>query len=85
MSLDNASISMADDICSEKKKTMKKPSSVAAVLLAAGESKRFGGSVPKQYIKVNDKPVFLYSLEKLIHSGLFGEIVVVVVFSCFLL
>ena len=32
------------------------------VLLIAGSSKRFGGKVKKQFIKVDNKPIFVHTL-----------------------
>lgn len=32
------------------------------ILLIAGQSKRFGGKVKKQFIKVDDKPIFIHTL-----------------------
>lgn len=48
---------------------------VAAVILAAGKSKRTG--FIKQFIKINKKPLFFYSLKKFIESPLIDSIVVV--------
>lgn len=36
---------------------------VYAILLAGGSGSRMGKDIPKQYIEVNNKPVFAYSLE----------------------
>lgn len=38
----------------------------AGVILAAGESVRFGGIVEKQFLELEGKPIFLYSVEKLV-------------------
>ncbi|ATX82508.1 2-C-methyl-D-erythritol 4-phosphate cytidylyltransferase/2-C-methyl-D-erythritol 4-phosphate cytidylyltransferase [Mariprofundus ferrinatatus] len=38
---------------------------VGLLLLAAGSGSRFGGPVPKQYVEVQGKPLFLYTLEHL--------------------
>lgn len=35
-----------------------------AVVLAGGVGSRLGANIPKQYIKVNDKPIIVYTLEK---------------------
>jgi len=35
---------------------------IAAIVVAAGRGVRFGSDVPKQYLKVNDKPLLSYSL-----------------------
>jgi 2-C-methyl-D-erythritol 4-phosphate cytidylyltransferase len=38
---------------------------VGILLLAAGSGNRFGGAVPKQYVQVCGKPLFMYTLEHL--------------------
>ena len=35
-----------------------------AIILAGGVGKRMGGSMPKQFLSLNDKPVIVYTLEK---------------------
>jgi len=35
-----------------------------AVILAGGIGKRMGSDIPKQFIKINSKPVVVYTLEK---------------------
>ena len=44
------------------------------ILVAAGSGTRFGSSVPKQFLQINGKRIFLYSLENL--AVLCAEIVV---------
>ena len=55
---------------------------IAALLLAAGAGRRFGGGGQKLTQDLNDKPVIRWSAEMLLDSGLFGasidEVVVVV-------
>lgn len=36
-----------------------------ALILSGGTGTRVGGDIPKQYIKVNDKPILIYCLEQL--------------------
>ena len=48
-----------------------------AILLAGGRGERMGG-VFKQFLKISGKPVFFYSLEKLIDNEFINEIIVVV-------
>ncbi len=36
-----------------------------ALILSGGTGTRIGGDIPKQYIKVNDKPILIYCLEQL--------------------
>lgn len=38
----------------------------AAIILAGGSGKRFGGSLPKQFVKLSGKELFFYSIEKFI-------------------
>lgn len=41
---------------------MKKKEKVLAIVLAAGKGSRMGGEIPKQYMEVAGKPLFMYSL-----------------------
>lgn len=48
-----------------------------AILLSGGVGSRMGADMPKQYMEVNGKPVFLYSLEPLIsHPDIEAVIIV---------
>jgi 2-C-methyl-D-erythritol 4-phosphate cytidylyltransferase len=49
-----------------------------AIILCSGEGDRYSSNVPKQYCKLNGKPVSLYVLEEVIKSKLFDKIIVVV-------
>ncbi len=51
--------------------------SVGAVLLMGGTGSRLGGSIPKQFLLLGEKPVFMYALETLVASGCFDEILLV--------
>ena len=35
-----------------------------AIILAAGQGKRSGLDFPKQFYKINDKPIICYTIEK---------------------
>ena len=48
------------------------------IILAAGQSKRFKSSKPKQYILYNNKPIYEHSVDKVLKSGLFKHIILVV-------
>ena len=48
-----------------------------AILLAAGDGKRLNGEIPKQFIKIKDKPLFVYPLLKLLSSNLIDRIIIV--------
>lgn len=52
-------------------------SKTTLVLLAAGNASRFGGVQPKQFIPLQDKPLFWYSLETFLK--VFGDLNVVLV------
>lgn len=49
------------------------------VLLAGGVGKRMGGDIPKQFIKVNDRPIIAYTLENFQKSPAIEKIVIVCV------
>lgn len=49
-----------------------------AVVLAAGQGKRMGTKVQKQYLEINGKPVLYYSLKTFEDSELIDEIILVI-------
>lgn len=50
-------------------------SKFAVVLPAGGLGKRMGADRPKQLLKINNKPMFLYALEKFINHPKISEVV----------
>ena len=48
------------------------------IILAAGQSKRFKSSKPKQYILYNNKPIYEHSVDKVLKSGIFKHVILVV-------
>ena len=56
---------------------MKNGRKCAAIVLAAGVGKRMGADVPKQFIKIDDKPILYYSL-RAFENSFIDEIVLVV-------
>lgn len=38
------------------------------IIVASGKGKRFGGDIPKQYIKINGKPIWYYSVKSFLNS-----------------
>lgn len=48
-----------------------------AIVLAAGQGKRMGGTVPKQFLELDGNPLLYYSLECFEHSELISEIILV--------
>ncbi len=49
-----------------------------AIVLVAGQGKRMGTKVQKQYLEISGKPVLSYSLEVFQKSGIIDEIILVV-------
>ena len=49
-----------------------------AIVLAAGQGKRMGTKVQKQYLEISGKPVLFYSLDVFQKSELIDEVVLVV-------
>ncbi len=47
-----------------------------AIIPSGGDSKRFGGETPKQYLKVNGKELLVYTLEVFQHCELIDEIII---------
>ena len=47
-----------------------------AIIPSGGESKRFGGEIPKQYLKVNGKEIIVYTLEIFQNCDLIDEIII---------
>ena len=52
--------------------------SVCAVVPAGGLGTRMGGTVPKQFLNLNGKPILYYTLKALQESGLISELILVV-------
>ena len=48
-----------------------------AILLSGGTGQRLGGDIPKQYIKVEGKPIIIYCLETLEKSELIDKVQIV--------
>lgn len=51
--------------------------SAKAIVLAAGQGKRMGSAVPKQFLELDGKPLLYYSLECFEKSELISEIILV--------
>ena len=49
-----------------------------AIVLAAGQGKRMGTKVQKQYLEIDGKPVLYYSLHAFEQSTIIDEIILVV-------
>ena len=49
-----------------------------AVILTGGKGTRMQSSLPKQFIKINDKPLFIYTLEKFSSHELIDDIYLVI-------
>lgn len=51
---------------------------VVAIIAAAGSGKRIGGDSPKQYLKITNKPILIYTLEKFDRCNDIDHIILVV-------
>ncbi|MDR0723637.1 MAG: 2-C-methyl-D-erythritol 4-phosphate cytidylyltransferase [Endomicrobium sp.] len=49
----------------------------AVIIVAGGSSKRFGSKTPKQFLMLNKKPMFMWSVEAFIELKCFKQIIVV--------
>ncbi len=56
---------------------------IYAIIPAGGDGKRFGGDTPKQYLKVNNKELIIYTLEVFQKCNLVDEIIIAAKESCF--
>ena len=52
-----------------------------AIIIAGGVGKRVGADIPKQFIKIFDKPILIYTLESFEANSLIDEIEVVCIES----
>ncbi|MDE3055696.1 MAG: 2-C-methyl-D-erythritol 4-phosphate cytidylyltransferase [Verrucomicrobiota bacterium] len=52
-------------------------STVAAVLLMGGEGRRFGQTMPKQFVPLLGRPIYQYALQTLRETGFFDQILLV--------
>jgi 2-C-methyl-D-erythritol 4-phosphate cytidylyltransferase len=50
----------------------------AVIILAAGAGKRFGHKTPKQFLELNGKPMFMWSIETFVSIKSFKQIIAVV-------
>jgi 2-C-methyl-D-erythritol 4-phosphate cytidylyltransferase len=55
-----------------------KHDSIAAIIVAGGAGARLGSSTPKGFVALGDKPLFLHSLEVLLHHGAIREALLVI-------
>lgn len=49
---------------------------IIAIILSGGNGIRMGSSIPKQYIKVNDKPIVRYAVEAFLDSNMIDVIII---------
>jgi 2-C-methyl-D-erythritol 4-phosphate cytidylyltransferase len=50
----------------------------AVIIVAAGSGKRFGHKIPKQFLKLNGKPMFMWSIKTFVSIKSFKQVIVVV-------
>lgn len=51
---------------------------VGIVVCAAGKGTRVGGNIPKQFIKIGEKRVIDYTLDNILMSGVFDDVILVI-------
>ena len=51
---------------------------VGIVVCAAGKGTRVGGDIPKQFIKIGEKRVIDYTLDNILMSGVFDDVILVI-------
>lgn len=51
---------------------------VGIIVCAAGRGARVGGGVPKQFIKIGEKRVIDYTLDNILMSGVFDDVILVI-------
>jgi len=51
---------------------------VTALILAAGQGRRFGGDIQKQFILLDDKPIVYYTLKRFESSSVISNIILIV-------
>ena len=57
--------------------TIERKVGISAIILMAGTGNRFGSSLPKQFHLLENKKIYLHTLETFTNSGLFDEILLV--------
>lgn len=50
---------------------------IAAIVVAAGQGRRFGGEIPKQFLQLRDRPILAYSLLTFDHHPAVDNVVLV--------
>ena len=51
---------------------------IGIIVCAAGKGTRVGGDIPKQFIKIGEKRVIDYTLDNILMSGVFDDVVLVI-------
>ena len=49
-----------------------------AIVLTGGTGSRMSAVIPKQFIKINDKPIFIYTLERIKEANIFSRVILVI-------
>ena len=48
-----------------------------AIIVCSGVGKRMGTNIPKQFLKVNNKPIICYTIDKFENCSQIDEIIIV--------
>ena len=57
--------------------SMKPNSLIKAILLMGGEGHRFGSTIPKQFLNLSGKKIYLHTLETFLSFNIFSEVLLV--------
>jgi len=51
---------------------------ISGIVVAAGQGKRFGLGIPKQFLKIKGQPLLAYTINNLLKIGILSELIIVV-------
>ena len=70
---------LGSECCTEPEawRTVMKKEKCTAIVLAAGQGRRMGTKIQKQYLHIQDRPVVYYALESFQKSDIIDEIILV--------
>ncbi|NLA22834.1 MAG: NTP transferase domain-containing protein, partial [Candidatus Marinimicrobia bacterium] len=51
---------------------------ISGIVVAAGQGKRLGLGIPKQFLKIKGQPLLAYTIDNLLKIGILNELIVVV-------
>lgn len=57
---------------------VKRPNKIKAIIVSAGNGKRVGGDLPKQYLKINGIPILAKTIQRFHEVDIIDEVIVVI-------